>query len=145
MVEEYWVLDEAHRGIRRISMDLPTSPAEDYVLCSSAKVNPHTRGCSSAPVTFLSNVHRGQQRLIIEQSSRCMSIFLLITTKTTNDETEPCTEINCLDKDSSTLTRPPVINPFVLFASVVSSWTLESSPKFSVLTGHHQTYPYVYP
>lgn len=43
-----------------VQMFLPfpaVSKKEDYLLCSSAKVDPHAREHSDAPITSLTNVH----------------------------------------------------------------------------------------
>lgn len=51
MVEEYQVLDGAHEDSGWISAALPIpalSKTEDYPLCTSVVVNPHTR-CHSVP------------------------------------------------------------------------------------------------
>lgn len=77
VVKVYWVLDEAHKDSGWISSALP-SPAEDYPLCTSAKVNPPTRGCFNVSVTSLSNVHfghLGSKDLTVCHSSRCMWVF----------------------------------------------------------------------
>lgn len=61
MVEEYQVLDEAHEDSGWISTALPfpaLSKTEDYLLCASVTVNPHTR-CYRVPDISLPNVHKG--------------------------------------------------------------------------------------